>query len=133
MKKTTQQRGQAMVEFALVLPLLALVLFGIIQYGLILSATQSVKFASGVGARYAVTGSSHPSNAAVQTVTLNALSPTLSAANATVIVTTNASLGGISGATSVQVQYTMPLIIPFVVPGKTNGSSLFLSATSTSL
>jgi hypothetical protein len=45
-------------------------------------------------------------------------------------VDTNVTVGSVSGATSVQVQYNLPLIIPFVVPGKTAGGSLTLSGTT---
>jgi Flp pilus assembly protein TadG len=131
MKKTTQQRGQSMVEFALVFPLLALVLFAIIQYGFIFSAYISVKNASAVGARYAVTGSH--TTADIESVTQDALRKSLSTGSATVNVTTNAILGSVSNAVSVQVNYTMTLIIPFVVPGKTNDNSLAISATTTML
>ena len=118
--------GQALVEFALTLPLLALMLFGIIQYGLIFSAVVTLRNASAVGARYAVVGT--PSVANIQAVTTGAVAPMLNANNATASVT-NTTVGSAT-ATSVTVNYNLPLIIPFVVPGKTAGSTLALSATT---
>ena len=46
-------RGAAAVEFALIVPLLAVVLFGIINYGDMLSVRQSVSQAASEGARAA--------------------------------------------------------------------------------
>jgi Flp pilus assembly protein TadG len=119
-----------MVEFALTLPLLALLLFSIIQYGFIFAAYMSLRNASAVGARYA-TLSPNPSDSDVRSVALGALSPMLSSNRGTVTVTHNVPVGSVSGATSVQIQYNLPLIVPFVVPGKTSGSTLSLSATTT--
>jgi Flp pilus assembly protein TadG len=50
------ERGQAMVEFALVAPLLALFLYAIIQFGLILYGFISIEQAARVGVRYASLG-----------------------------------------------------------------------------
>lgn len=44
------QGGQAMVEFALVLPLILLLLFGILQVALVLNARQTVAYAARVAA-----------------------------------------------------------------------------------
>jgi len=121
-----KQSGQSLVEFALVLPILALLLFGIIQYGFIFSAMLTVRNASAVGARYAVVGS--PSGSNVQAVATGAVAPMLNAGSATASVTPT-NLAG-NTATSVTVTYNLPLIIPFVVPGKTAGGSLTLSATT---
>lgn len=46
----SDERGQALVEFALVLPILLLVLFGIIQVGFILHAQHTVAYAARVAA-----------------------------------------------------------------------------------
>jgi len=123
-----KQSGQSLVEFALTLPLVALLLFGVIQYGFIFSAMLTVRNASAVGARYAVVGS--PSSSNVAAVAVAALSPMLKVVNnnGTANVTTT-NLAG-NSATCVQVTYNLPLIIPFVVPGKTAGSTLALTATT---
>jgi Flp pilus assembly pilin Flp len=47
------ERGAAAVEFALVVPFLLLILFGIISYGFMLSVRQSISQAAGEGARAA--------------------------------------------------------------------------------
>ncbi|GAA1163685.1 pilus assembly protein [Nocardioides aquiterrae] len=48
-----EERGAAAVEFALVVPFLLLILFGIISYGFMLSVRQSISQAAGEGARAA--------------------------------------------------------------------------------
>src|SRR5258706_2940428 len=79
-----KQSGQSLVEFALTLPLVALLLFGIIQYGFIFSAMLTVRNASAVGARYAVVGT--PSVSSIQAVAKGAVGPMLNTNIATATV-----------------------------------------------
>jgi Flp pilus assembly protein TadG len=127
-----QKSAQSLVEFALIIPLLALMLFGIIQYGFIFATYISVRNASAVGARHAVLSTTpRPTVTQIQNITRGAIGPMLQTNNiASINVNTNVTVGGVVGATSVQVQYNLPLIIPFVVPGKTAGGSLTLSGTT---
>src|SRR2546425_5294128 len=67
--------GSTMVEFALTLPLLALMLFGIIQYGFLFAAYITVRNASAVGARYYAINPTDANGA--QTLAKNTLSPML--------------------------------------------------------
>ena len=48
------EKGAALLEFALVIPLFVLVLYGLIAFGLILSAKNSITHASAEGARAAI-------------------------------------------------------------------------------
>ena len=48
--------GQGMLEFALALPILLLLLFGIIEFGRLLQAWMAVQNAARFGLRYLVTG-----------------------------------------------------------------------------
>ncbi|MCC6957615.1 MAG: hypothetical protein B6D39_00620 [Anaerolineae bacterium UTCFX2] len=52
--------GQAMVEFALALPILLLMLFGIIEFGRLLQAWLTVQNSARFGLRYLVTGEFNP-------------------------------------------------------------------------
>jgi len=52
-RRRRDERGAAAVEFALVVPLLILLLFGIISYGVMLSFRQSLSQAAAEGARAA--------------------------------------------------------------------------------
>ena len=49
-------KGQTMVEFALALPLLLLLIFGIIEFGLIFAAWLTIENAARQAARYAASG-----------------------------------------------------------------------------
>jgi Flp pilus assembly protein TadG len=53
---TSSERGQALVEFALVLPVLLLLLFGIVEFGLAFNAAVSVNFVSRNAALLAAEG-----------------------------------------------------------------------------
>lgn len=55
--KTVNNRGNAVVEFALVLPLLLLVLFGITEFGRMIMTTNMLNTASREGARLAAVSS----------------------------------------------------------------------------
>src|SRR4051794_17648077 len=104
--------GSTMVEFALTLPLLALLLFGICQYGFIFAAYLTLRNASAVGARYATLSNPTPSDSDIQKVAQGAVGPMLKT-NLAVASVTSVSVGGVSGAKSVQVRYDLPLVIPF--------------------
>lgn len=53
-RRSTRKRGAAIVEFAVVLPLLLTVLFGIIQYGWVFMIRQTLQMAAREGCRVAV-------------------------------------------------------------------------------
>ncbi|HID65103.1 MAG TPA: pilus assembly protein, partial [Anaerolineae bacterium] len=77
----SREKGQTMVEFALILPILLLVMFVIIESGRIFQAYITVQHAAREGARYAVTGrweeefvgEPDPRVASIEDVTRNAL------------------------------------------------------------
>jgi Flp pilus assembly protein TadG len=125
-------RGSNLVEFALTLPLLALLLFGIIQYGFIFGAYVTIRNASSVAARYASLSSPTPTVDQIRSVARGALTPMLSSNTSASVVTvnTNTTVAGVGGAKSVKIDYSLKLIIPFVVPGKSAGGSLTISATT---
>jgi Flp pilus assembly protein TadG len=54
------QKGQSMVEFALVLPILALLLFGIIQFGIVFNNYITLTDATRAGARKAAVSRRDP-------------------------------------------------------------------------
>jgi Flp pilus assembly protein TadG len=60
-RRAHDQQGAAMVEMALVLPLLLLILFGIIQFGLLLFRYQGMQTAAREGARVASIGTNDTS------------------------------------------------------------------------
>ena len=72
-ERTSDERGQTLVEFAALLPVLCLLLFGIIQFGVVFHDYLTVTDASRVGARKAAV-SRHVGDhgAAAETAALNA-------------------------------------------------------------
>jgi Flp pilus assembly protein TadG len=63
LKKTGDERGSALLEFAFVIPIFVFVLYALIAFGMQLATTQRVVNAAAEGARAAV---GHPSDAAIQ-------------------------------------------------------------------
>ena len=114
-----------MVEMALVMMLLAVMLFAIIQYGFIFAAHITVRNASAVGARQAAI-LNRPFAEAQDTARQAVgpmLNPALATATATVFTVTTTN-----DAVKMTVSYPLTLIIPFVVPG--GGATRTLSATT---
>ncbi len=66
-----RQRAQSMVEFALALPILLLLIFGIIEFGRILQAWMAVQNAARFGLRYLITGEFNISYCEAATDALN--------------------------------------------------------------
>jgi Flp pilus assembly protein TadG len=56
-----RERGQELIEFALVLPILAALVFGVVEFGLIIFSYNTIGDAAQVGARYGVV---HPTECA---------------------------------------------------------------------
>jgi Flp pilus assembly protein TadG len=55
-RRAGPRRGQTLVEFALTLPILLMLLFGIIEFGRIFQAWVTIQNAARTAVRYAVTG-----------------------------------------------------------------------------
>jgi Flp pilus assembly protein TadG len=126
----SQQSGQSLVEFAIALPLLSVLLFGIIQYGFIFGTYITLRNASSVGARQAIinSGNGATGTSNIMAAAANAVGPLLDPNQATVtVLATNLTSGS---GTSVEVSYPLKLIIPFVVPGAGNGGTRTITATT---
>jgi len=124
------KNGQSLVEFALLLPLLALLLFGIIQYGFIFSAYMTLRHGAHVTARTATMAGFNTSNTSnVTSIASGAITPMLSAANLRPAIVTTTTVGGLD-AVKVQLTYDLPLIVQFVVPNS-SGNVLTISADAT--
>jgi Flp pilus assembly protein TadG len=118
-----------MIEFAFVVLILFVLLFGIIQWGLILSAHMTLRNATVVGARYATLINPQPTVSQIKDVTKKAAAPMLVSGSVSVTVS-NVDVGSVTGATSVQASYPLKLILPYAIPGLKSGDTLTLSATT---
>jgi hypothetical protein len=79
MVKTEHRKGQTLAEFALTLPILLLLLFGIIEFGRLFQAWVSLQNSARAAARYASTG--QPFNQRQTSINLDNIVPCISAAN----------------------------------------------------
>ena len=52
LRQLRRERGQDLIEFALILPILALLLFGIMEFGIIMFSHNTIADAAREGARY---------------------------------------------------------------------------------
>ncbi len=106
-----------MVEMALILPLLMLILFGIMQWGLIFNGYITLRHGAQVTARtLSLAGSSNTPTVIAQ----QAIAP-LDPAQLVTPVTTNSTFVGGSPAIQVSLTYHYPVVLKFVVPNATSG------------
>ncbi len=122
--------GSIVLETAIVLPLLIMLVFGVIQWGVIIYSSIALNNAAYNAARYSVL-SPTPVNAQVQAVADSSLGTMMDSSNLhhPIMIDQNYNVGGIAGATKVQLVYDLPLFAPFVVPGS-NGGSYTITANS---
>jgi len=136
---TRDTRGQSLVEFALVLPILMMLFMGIVYLGRAISVYQALGRAAREGARAALANTCATCGNAPNTVAANtAIDDALTAASldytaATVSITSNPLDSSdptnyqVNGVT-VQVLYSVPINIPFT---GLNGTTIPLSQTVT--
>jgi Flp pilus assembly protein TadG len=111
------EKGSAIIEFAIVMPLVTSLIFGIVQYGLIFNSQTILKDIASSAARYA-TLASQPSAGDVQNyVTTLATAMSINTAYLTTTVQAE-TVGGFSDARSVSLVYRQPVY--FTVPGTDN-------------
>ena len=111
-KARRSRLGQALVEFALILPLLIVLFFAIIDFGYYLFVTISVNHAARAGVRKAAMNNT--TCAAVKTtVVQNAVGVTLATANVNVtLVAADTALPGRPPSVKVDVDFTHRMFAP---------------------
>ena len=116
-RRRRRRKGQALVEFALVLPVLVIVLLGVVEVGRAWMVKQLVTNASREGAREGILPTSTVADV-TSTVTayLNAASITDGFTMQTVGVGGSATTGT---TTQVTVSYNFPVLIGDLIPGFT--------------
>lgn len=105
-----KERGQALVEFAIVLPVLLLIVTGIIEFGLILNSYLSIQHATREGAR---SGSVGDTDTQIQNIVLSNLSH-LDITKLTLTVVPAYSLRSRGESITVNVTYDYQTIIPLI-------------------
>jgi Flp pilus assembly protein TadG len=124
-----REEGAAAIEFAILLPLLMMILFGIIEFGLVLYRQEVITNASREGARFGIIiGDPRPTTGDIQTVVNTYLTNAgLYAGNATVSVTGAQGAPGSDLTVSVVYPYDF-LVLPSFATSLAN--TLNLSATT---
>lgn len=104
------QKGQALVEFALILPILLLVVMAILQFGMMLNSYLTIENASREGARAGIVGSS---DAEIQQLIIST-SPNLDPTNLTVSITPEEGLRKSGDTIIVEVSYNYEFVVPII-------------------
>ena len=122
--KFNNKKGQAVVELAIVLPLLILILCGIIDYGWIFTNQNEVDNCAREGARYAIIHATDP-DAATSIVNYTKSLATLNTASSLIVTVTftntdNPEMGDVTVAVSNQIQPLTPIAGIFTKGQKIN-------------
>lgn len=112
-----KEKGQALIEFTIILPILLLLLFGIMEFGRIYSTGLIMNHVAREGVRTGCTGAS---DSEIIQVIRNS-SPTLDSNQLLVTITPEQSLRTRGRELTVQVSYPVRIIAPFisVITGET--------------
>ncbi|HEY5584947.1 MAG TPA: TadE/TadG family type IV pilus assembly protein [Ruminiclostridium sp.] len=110
LKNLKNHKGQALVEFAIILPVILLLVMGIFQFGMMLNSYLTIENASREGARAGIVGSS---DAEIQELII-AISPILDPLNVTVDITPNETDRGSGDTLTVKVTYNYKLTVPII-------------------
>jgi Flp pilus assembly protein TadG len=120
LKSLKNQEGQALVEFALILPILLLLVMGILQFGMMLNSYLSIENASREGARAGIIGRSDTEikNTVIST------SPSLDPNNVIVTITPTEANRKSGETLTVKVTYNFILTVPIISSLFNNGIEL---------
>jgi Flp pilus assembly protein TadG len=108
------ERGAVAAEFALLLPVLLTILFGIMEFGMIMYGREVVTNATREGARAGIVQSTPPVSAgAIEAIANNYLTGT-GVSTASVDFAVPASGGGTGTPVTVTATYNYPWLIPYI-------------------
>jgi Flp pilus assembly protein TadG len=102
--------GQALVEFAIILPILLLILMGIVEFGMMLNSYLTVRNACREGARTAIVGSS---DVEIKSLILT-VSKALNNTDLTINITPGQSNRKSGAPLTVEVKYNYHLTVPII-------------------
>ena len=110
MKALKNQKGQALVEFAIVLPLILLIVLGIVQFGMLLNSYLSLTNAAREGARTGVIGGNNYD--IIETI-INT-SPTLNPSKMTIVPSPAEGYRVSGGTLTVSIDYNYEFTVPII-------------------
>ncbi|OAA93725.1 TadE/TadG family type IV pilus assembly protein [Clostridium coskatii] len=110
LKNLNNEKGQALVEFAIILPILLLIVMGIVQFGMVVNSYITIENASREGARAGIIGSTDQE---IQYLIVTT-SPNLDPKNLTVTITPSESSRRSGDSLIVKVTYKYNLTVPII-------------------
>jgi Flp pilus assembly protein TadG len=90
--KFKKESGQTLVEFALILPILLLLIFGAIEFGRVFHATHVITSAAREGARAAAVGKPNTHEPASNTTSIDSIDEAVKGASGSLVSSTNVYL-----------------------------------------
>lgn len=106
----SKKKGQALVEFAILLPILILIIAGIMEFGIILNSYLTIQNASREGARYGIMGAND--SEIIQIV--HDVTPNLDINRLSIEITPGDTSRKPGDTITVKVIYDYDLIIPII-------------------
>lgn len=123
-KKLKNNRGQAIVELAILLPVLLLILMSIFEFGRVFNAYMIISHASREGARV---GSVGGTDTQIELAISNA-TPTLDASNMTIFIVDSGGSRNRGDSITVSINYDVDLITPLI--GNIVGNTIELGVST---
>jgi Flp pilus assembly protein TadG len=113
------EEGAAAVEFALIVGLLAILVFGLLEYGLAFWQVQNLRAATREGAREAAV---RGDNAEIQAAMVNAAAGSLNGGEAFTVVPATGCTDATTGAVKEAFKVSIPFLPPFTLNPKLSGT-----------
>lgn len=110
MRFVKNEKGQSLVEFSIMLPIVVLILMGIIEFGLMLNSYLMIENASREGARTGIVGSTDTDIRSQITV----VSPVLDSNRLTINITPAESQRKSGDTLTVSVTYSYQMTVPII-------------------
>jgi Flp pilus assembly protein TadG len=105
-----KQKGQALVEFAIILPIVILVLMAILEFGIMLNTYLKIENAAREGARAGIVGKSYTEIGTLVTT----ISPSLNSSKMSVVITPTEAQRKSGGTLTVKVNYNYETMLPII-------------------
>lgn len=110
MKNLKNQKGQALVEFAIILPILILILMAIMEFGIMLNCYLTIHNSAREGARIAIIGAT---DAQIRDVIIST-SPTLNVNDLSINITPSEGSRKSGDTLQISVDYNYHMISPVI-------------------